>query len=283
MGTARKTMKLTISLLCLQGSQQVLSLAASNTTKTTTTTTTTTTLSSRVVMESLKGAPPGWTVLGPAPGHHTIRLSVALASSAGREQLDHELHQISDPDHRRYGQHFSRDEAWALLGPRQEAVESVRGWLASAARLPEDEVRHRGHVLEATVRVRDAEALLAARYGVFGRDGGGGGGGGRHTQRVVGTLAYSVPAHLRPHIASIQPTTFLSGPDPPTHMHRLERRHQPQRAEQPEPDMDTATATATDTCATLNTPACLRRLYGITSRAARPDPRSLLGVVGFNK
>ncbi|KAG5983941.1 hypothetical protein E4U55_006648 [Claviceps digitariae] len=258
-------------LLCLPGSQQALSLT------TTTTTTTTTTSSPRVVVERLIDVPRGWTVLGPAPGDHTIRLSIALESSAGHDQLqrqlERELHQISDPDHRRYGQHLSRDEARALLRPRPEAVESVQRWLSSAA-VPEDQVRHRGHVLEATVRVRDAEALLETKYSIFARHGGG--------RAIVGTLAYSVPAHLRLHIAAIQPTTFF---DTASHRPGLDVRHDMQYA-----DLQPQTQTAKqqqqkdkDTCATSNTPACLRRLYGMKSHVARPDPRSLLGVVGFNK
>ncbi|KAG6004965.1 hypothetical protein E4U21_000588 [Claviceps maximensis] len=264
--------KLAISLLGLQGTQQVFSLA---------TTTTTTTSSPRVVVESLSHVPRGWTVRERAPGDHTIRLSIALvansSSPGGQDALDEELRQISYPHHRRYGQHLSRDEAWALLRPRQDAVDSVRRWLSSA-QVPGDQVRQWGCFVEATVRVRDAEALLAAEYRVFDTE--------REDGVVasrIGTLAYSVPAQLRPLIAAVQPTTFFD-----TASHHLQLRRQ---AAHVPADTHTQKQTETETarpdkdvCAALNTPACLRRFYGMKSHAARmPDPRSLLGVVGFNK
>ncbi|KAG6021930.1 hypothetical protein E4U41_002358 [Claviceps citrina] len=211
-----------------------------------------------VVVESLSHAPRGWTALGPAGADQIIRLSIAL-SSYGHDHLEETLQQISDPAHPRCGQHLSRDAASALIRPRPEAVESVRRWLWSA-NVPEHLVQHRGHFVDATVTVKDAARLLAANYSVFEQG----------SYKVVGTLAYSVPADVRPHVAAIQPTTFLNTDN----RLKLVKRNQPTGQGDEE--------VRQDTCLLLNTPACLRKLYGMKSHVAEPDPRSLLGVVGFN-
>ncbi|KAG6276802.1 hypothetical protein E4U48_001451 [Claviceps purpurea] len=242
--------KFTRGLLCFQVTQALYFAA--------------TAASSRVVVDSRSQVPYGWTALGPAPADHIIRLSIALETT-GQDRLDEELHQISNPDHVRYGQHLTRDEAWASILPRREAVDSTRRWL-SLAQVPEGQIRQRGHFLEATVTVQDAEALLATNYSVFSRvddDGG---------RRVIGTLAYSVPADVRRHIVAIQPTTFF---DTTSYHWKPEHRNPSARAQ--------ARSTKNDTCDTLNTPLCLRELYGINDYRGRPHPRSLLGVVGFSK
>ncbi|KAG6142638.1 hypothetical protein E4U38_005221 [Claviceps purpurea] len=242
--------KFTRGLLCFQVTQALYFAA--------------TAASSRVVVDSRSQVPYGWTALGPAPADHIIRLSIALETT-GQDRLDEELHQISNPDHVRYGQHLTRDEAWASILPRREAVDSTRRWL-SLAQVPEGQIRQRGHFLEATVTVQDAEALLATNYSVFSRvddDGG---------RRVIGTLAYSVPADVRRHIVAIQPTTFF---DTTSYHWKPEHRNPSARPQ--------ARSTKNDTCDTLNTPLCLRELYGINDYRGRPHPRSLLGVVGFSK
>lgn len=189
--------------------------------------------------------------------------------------MEETLYQISDPTHARYGQHLSRSEASALIRPRQETVELVRRWLSSE-NIPEHKVRDRGHFMDATVTVQDAERLLAANYSLFERGG----------HNVVGTLAYSVPADVRPHITAIQPTTFF---DMSNFSNMAQRDHFQAEGDEAYSAGGNATdaqaeSTKKDICAVLNTPACLRKLYKMkSSDSTEPDPRSLLGVAGFNK
>lgn len=250
--------KFAIRFLCLQASRAISLPAASQ----------------RIVVEDLSHAPHGWITLGPAGADQIIRLSIAL-EAYGHDHLEENLLQISDPAHPRYGQHLSRDEASALIRPRQEAVESVRRWLSSA-NVPERQVHHRGHFVDATVTVQDAERLLAANYSIFERDG----------RKVVGTLGYSVPADVRPHIAAIQPTTFFDM----AYYWKLRSWDQPKVKGKAYRSTDCGSNSADaqaqtgkeDVCTSLSTPACLRKLYHMKSDAAEPHPRSLLGVVGFN-
>ncbi|KAK2596691.1 hypothetical protein QQS21_006206 [Conoideocrella luteorostrata] len=220
-----------------------------------------------VVVESLARTPRGWTNLGPVDRNQLIRLSIALESH-GQEEFEKTLYQISDPTHARYGQHLSRGEASALIQPHQDATAAVRRWLSSA-NIPDKQVQDRGHFMDVSVTVGTAERLLSTKYSSF----------QRNSQKVIGTLEYSVPAEVRRHIAAVQPTTFFEMAS----FAKLAQQSQFRFIADGNSTDAQAQESKKETCDTLNTPACLRSLYNMNNNYTKPDDRSLLGVVGFSK
>ncbi len=117
-----------------------------------------------------------------------------------------------------------------------------------------------------TIPVSQASSLLDANFDNF-----------VHTptgERVIRTLAYSIPADLLPHIEVVHPTTSFAkqrfgGPTPIMSI--------------PIPGASNITDRALPapaSCASTVTPACLEALYGIpTTRATQSSNR--LGVSGF--
>lgn len=249
--TAARTMKSTFGLLCLLGA--VVNAAIAKT----------------VVVEHLGQAPQGWTKLGSANPSQFIRLSIALESH-GHGVFEKTLSEVSDPTHSRYGQHLSREEASALIRPRDGSGDVVRRWLASG-NVSESQIQDRGLFIDAIVAIGTAEKLLSTRYSVFQHE----------AEKAVGTLAYSVPEEVRPHITAVQPTTFF---ELAKFMKRFPRSDPD---ESPQDDGNTtdaqAAASKTRDCENNNTPSCLRSLYNMNNDYTKPQKRSLLGIVGYNE
>ncbi|KAG8418402.1 hypothetical protein J3458_005820 [Metarhizium acridum] len=221
-----------------------------------------------VVVEHLDQPPYGWTKLGAANSSQLIRLSIALESQ-GRDVFERTLQEVSDPTHARYGQYLSRDEAVALVRPRSRSVAAVRKWLLSE-NVTQDQVQERGLFVDAVMTIGTAENLLSTTYGVFQHD----------KQRAIGALAYSVPAEVRPHIISIQPTTFfelgnLFKKSPQTSGLGIATGHGRNTGVE-------ARSTELRDCENHNTPECLRGLYKMNNDYAKPHKKSLLGVAGFD-
>src|SRR5258708_4685694 len=72
--------------------------------------------------------PRNWVNLGPAPPAHVISLRIALPQLRFPE-LEQHLAEISDPFHKRYGKHLSKEDIEALVAPHESSVEAVHGWL----------------------------------------------------------------------------------------------------------------------------------------------------------
>ncbi|TWU79257.1 vesicle formation at the endoplasmic reticulum [Metarhizium rileyi] len=202
------------------------------------------------VVESLDQPPHGWTRLEAANSSLLIRLSISLESE-GHEEFEKTLGEVSDPNHSRYGQHLTRDEAFALV--------------------PQSQIHERGLFIDVVVAVSTAERLLSTRYDVF----------QNKNKKAIGTLAYSVPAEVRPHITSIQPTTLFQG------RNLVKRAPAPMglKAALGHGIGDEAEEESADpgNCENNNTPACLRRLYRMKDDYGKPHRRSLLGIAGFNQ
>lgn len=242
-------MKLVFGLCCLFGN----SLAAA--------------VTKLAVVEHLAEPPVGWTRLESANTSQIIRLSIALESH-GHEVLERTIHEVSDPNHPRYGQHLSRDAALTLIRPQQDAVDAVRRWL-STEDIIESQIQPRGLFVDVTVTIGTAERVLSTKYDVFQNTG----------RKAIGTLAYSVPADVRPHITSIQPTTFF---EHATFAQKYPTTRRSVLVNSKGNGTHTATPRKMDDCKNNNTPSCLRNLYRMDDNSyTKPHPKSLLGVVGF--
>ncbi|OAQ61651.1 peptidase-like protein [Pochonia chlamydosporia 170] len=220
------------------------------------------------VVEHLAEPPRGWTRLESANPSQTIRLSIALESD-GQEVLERTVQEVSDPNHPRYGQHLSRDAALTLIRPQQDAVDAVRRWLLTED-ITEGQIQVRGLFVDVTVTIGTAERVLSTKYDVFQNTG----------RKAIGTLAYSVPADVRPHITSIQPTTFF---EHATFAQKYPTTRRSVLVSSKGNGTHTATPRKMDDCKNNNTPSCLRNLYRMDENSyTKPHPKSLLGVVGFS-
>src|SRR6201996_247949 len=74
--------------------------------------------------------PPGWSIRGDAPRDSILTLHVYLPQ-VNYHLLEQALHEISDPNHARYGQHLSKHEVDALVSPSYESLMKVDKWLMS--------------------------------------------------------------------------------------------------------------------------------------------------------
>ena len=220
-----------------------------------------------VVVESLKEVPRGWEEVSPPALDKLIKLSIGLQSE-NFEHFERTVHQISDPDHPRYGRHLSSEEAKALLKPRQEASDSVKRWLSEAG-VPETQIREDGQWIHVRTTVDHAENLLSTRFGVFTRD----------EEHVVRTLEYSVPEEVRHHIVSIQPTTFFHAFKKHRNMERSIFNDNPENKRGEGGSYGNVNL---NQCKTQLTPACIRKIYKIPSDYPKADKKSLYGIVGFN-
>ncbi|CAM1500639.1 Fc.00g098010.m01.CDS01 [Cosmosporella sp. VM-42] len=223
-----------------------------------------------VVVESLGETPAGWVEVRTPVPDQLIKLSIGLQSD-NHELFERTLYSISDPSHEHYGRHVSRDEAKALLNPRQEAIDSVKRWLSEAG-VPDNQVRDDGQWLHVRTTVTQAEGLLNTRFGVFARD----------NEHVVRTKEYSVPAEVRDHIVTIQPTTFFN---------TIKKRKNMKRSPAAELVEEKRTGSGgggyggvnLDQCKTVLTPACLRKIYKMPNDYEKANKKSLYGIVGFNE
>ncbi|KAF7552558.1 hypothetical protein G7046_g7379 [Stylonectria norvegica] len=222
------------------------------------------TIAAPVVVESLDQPPSGWEeVSSPAPDK-LIKLSIGLESD-NHELFERTLYEVSDPSHPSYGKHLSREEAKALLNPRQEVSDSVKRWLTDAG-VPRSQVQDDGPWLHIRTTVSEAENLLSTRFGVFARD----------EEQVVRTREYSVPAEVRDHITTIQPTTFFGSAKKTQDVRRsvLDEKKAAKRGGGSGSYVDL------NQCKTVVTPACLRKLYELPSEYPKSYSKTPFGILG---
>ncbi|KAJ6561571.1 subtilisin-like protein [Mycena vulgaris] len=206
------------------------------------------------VKESI--APPrGWTIQGPAPLDHIIKLRIALPQS-NFQGLEDELYKISDPYHERYGAHLSQDEISSLVAPRPESVNAVNEWLASHG-IQDGDIGQSpaGDWLTIRIPVALVEKMLDTKYHVW-----------KHTASgdyIVRTTSYSLPKSLHEHIELVQPTTmFGTFKKLKSTIHSISEDASIQSESLSPPIVDSATGVTVDaTCNTTITITCLKEIY----------------------
>jgi len=161
-------------------------------------------------------APLQWKAVGLPSPQQTIELRIGL-QHPGFELIEKHLYEVSDPTHRRYGQHLTKAEVEALVLPPQESLSVVDAWLQSFDVDTDSLVRspgkdwvvlvvpvHKAEKLLNTVRSRLVSMHLLIspqKYSVW-----------KHAEsgeEIVRTTAYSLPAHIHRHIDVVQPTTMF--------------------------------------------------------------------------
>lgn len=76
-------------------------------------------------------APPsGWVKYAAPPATHIIELRIGLPQP-NFNVLEQHLYEVSDPSHKRYGQHLSKEDVEDLVAPHPESSDAVNKWLNS--------------------------------------------------------------------------------------------------------------------------------------------------------
>lgn len=156
-------------------------------------------LSSRIKHESRRSLPNDWAQSRRAPSEVMLPLRIGLAQS-NIDRIEDLLLDISHPDSRNYGNHWSAAEVARVFRPSAETIASVRGWLAgegiSLARI---RLSKSGGWIEANVSIAEAERLLKTEYHVYTH-------ASTDTEYIACGDGYHVPEHVAQHIDLVTPT-----------------------------------------------------------------------------
>ena len=166
-------------------------------------------------------APHGWNKHSvPAPDH-TIVLRIGLPQP-NFHVLEKHLYEVSDPDHKRYGSHLSKEEVDELVAPHQESIDLVNEWLQSHGIGENDVVRSSAKdwvtlkvpvslvekMLDTVCLTHLSRALpddfVHQKYHIWTYADSG--------ESIVRTTSYSLPSNLHEHVDVIQPTTMFGRP-----------------------------------------------------------------------
>ncbi|KAI0277733.1 subtilisin-like protein [Russula brevipes] len=225
--------------------------------------------------------PKKWEYQGRPPAHTTIDLRVALKPHRENALID-ALYEVSDPTHRKYGEHLSKEQVSELVAPHPDTLQLVGSWLAHHG-FPTSSVSvtHGGGWLTLSgVPLSQADTLLGASYQLY-----------RHTETnetVLRTIGYALPAVLHDHVQTVAPTTYFGSP-------RALRQTSwlvPNGPTLPHGDLhllqNASTAPGSGSgswvppiCSNIITPTCLRRLYNTEGYKPQATSRNKLGIAGY--
>jgi len=161
---------------------------------------TATTLSPRIVHESRRSTPPGWSPVRRADAQTIISLRVGLVQP-NLESLHTYLMDVSHPESLNYGKHWDPVKVAQTFRPSFETIETVRAWLIEEG-VEADRVRlsKSGGWVHVDVTVEEAERLLGTEYHVYQY----GGEGGR--EHIACKEKYHLPEHVSKHVELVMPT-----------------------------------------------------------------------------
>lgn len=153
------------------------------------------------------------------------------------------------------------------FAPSNEAVDSVKTWLASAG-ISDQRIKHAQGLnwLDFDATVDEAESLLRTKFYMF-----------EHTasgQPHVACEEYSVPTHLQEHIDIITPTVHFDAKIKALD----EAKYQEKREDTQIVGRNSNAALAA--CSQYTTPTCLRDLYGIPV-LSQANSNNSFGIVEF--
>ncbi|KAJ7734037.1 tripeptidyl peptidase A [Mycena maculata] len=223
------------------------------------------------VKEQLVAPPRGWTLHGPAPLDHLVKLRIALPQSNFPALEDH-LYQISDPSHERYGQHLSNEQIEELVAPCPESVDAVNEWLASHGIEGDDVGRSpAGDWLTIKIPVSLAEEMLDTKYHVWKHIGG---------EYLVRTTSYSLPKTVFDHVELIQPTTiFGTFRKLKSTIHSISKTPTEDTSQNAAPVASATGVTVDASCNSTITITCLKQLYNAVDFT--PSADNTIAVTGY--
>jgi len=142
-----------------------------------------------------------WTAVGPADKSETINLQIGLKQS-NEGAIERHLLEISNPDHKRYGQHLSADQVADIVRPAADSKNLVHQWLVEHG-INEIGYSPANDWISIVVPIEKAEELLQTSYTKYAhRDG----------ATLSRAAEWSLPLHLHEHVDVVQPTTSFFRP-----------------------------------------------------------------------
>lgn len=212
--------------------------------------------------------PRSWTEARRPGADHKIALRIGLKQGSFSD-LERQLYEVSDPDHRSYGQHLKAAEVHKLLEPSDETLDQVHEWLADygvdKSKLAYSPAKD---WISVTLPIADVEQMLNTKYSVYRHDDG---------SEVVRTPKWSLPLHLHDHIDTIQPTNSWFRAKPKAFALKVESLE----------DQKPATklysnGSVSDVCVWDHvTPTCLRTLYGTIDYQTQSADKNIMGLVDY--
>lgn len=173
----------------------------------------------------------------------------------------------SDPFHPRYGQHLTKTEVDELVKPSAESLEAVQDWLSDHD-IDNVEFSSSRDTIKFALPLSEVEDLLNTEYSVY-----------EHTDgtRLVRTTEYSLPIHLREHIAIITPTNQFLRSDPRGKKYRTGGAPVPYQ-----PPAEPTVGSVDAVCNfSLVTPTCLRTIYGTINYTAQVPGKNKVALNDF--
>lgn len=242
---------------------------------------------SSFILKERVAEPTEWIKRGPAPDSHMLRLNFGL-KQRGLEELESKLLDVSTPSSQNYGKYLSQSEADQFLQPAQQAIPSVRRWLADHG-VEEDLAKRSpsGDWLSATLSVAQARSLLGeAQFNIYEHRSTG--------EQLVRTTEYSVPRDVSDHLDLVSPTTYfrqiraLNQHKSGVIFEPLEENYKPitgmQRIssdKQASSNAQVAAGQPTSCNATRVTAQCLRDYYQTSDYKVQSTTNQLIGISGF--
>ncbi|KAJ7498550.1 subtilisin-like protein [Mycena latifolia] len=226
-------------------------------------------------VKELVAPPRSWTIHGPAPLDHVIKLRIGLPQS-NFKALEEHLFEISDPYHERYGAHLSKEEIEELVAPRPESVSAVTRWLASHGIQDGDVGRSpAGDWLTVRIPVALVEEMLDTKYHVWKHTGSG--------EFIVRTTSYSLPKDLHEHIELIQPTTlFGTFRKLKSTIHSIDEMNDGIQSQTVSPPIvNSAGVTVDASCNTTITITCLKEIYNAVGYTPSAKIGNSVGITGY--
>ncbi|KAI1366909.1 peptidase S8/S53 domain-containing protein [Xylaria arbuscula] len=149
---------------------------------------------------SIKSAPKGWAMDGPAAQDEIIELRFNLAKKNVAQFQELALN-IATPGHAQYGKHLTLEQIDAIVAPKSESKDLLFQWLGDHSLVDGATMNSRGNVVKVNATISQAEALLRASYNSYTN--------AKTGAKASRTLSVHVPEALVGHIDVIQPTTFF--------------------------------------------------------------------------
>ncbi|KAI0633307.1 family S53 protease-like protein [Trametes polyzona] len=210
------------------------------------------------VHDARSAAPQGYTASGPPHPDTVLQLRVALKQSDTAGLVD-KLYDVSTPGSNNYRKFLSKAEVEKYTAPSADSLAAVTAWLDRNGVKATPGVTSQWLNIE--VPVAKANSMLDTEFSVFeNKDAG---------ISAIRTLAYSVPASVKPHLEFIYPATVFpvkaSRASASLHIasgHRHNSTH-------------TRRAGVDASCDDAMTPACLQALYNIPTTPASQKSNTL--------
>jgi tripeptidyl-peptidase-1 len=157
--------------------------------------------SSNYQVKETHPVPRAWKATGPANKRETINLQIGL-KQRNEGVVERHLMEVSDPDHKRYGQHLTAAEVADIVRPEEASIKQVHQWLVEHG-IEDIDYSPAKDWISIVIPIEKAEELLQTSYTKFEHLDG---------HSISRAPEFSLPIHLHEHVDVVQPTTSFFKP-----------------------------------------------------------------------